>query len=83
MSMVAGRGMEPVGKARGADDHGHDMIDELSKRLDAWWRYDPKAANAEKDSHSQEFWRGLKTREQENLKRLKEFIRRHIENNCF
>ncbi|HUE37391.1 MAG TPA: hypothetical protein VMO20_08375 [Candidatus Acidoferrum sp.] len=83
MSMVAEREMEHIGKSKGAENHDHDMVHELSKRLDALWRYDQYIANAEGDSELQEFWRELKEQEQENVKRLKEFVAEHVKNDCF
>ena len=29
-----------LGESRGVEDHDHDMIHDLSRRLDALWRYD-------------------------------------------
>lgn len=83
MSMVAEKEMEHIGKSKGAENHDHDMIHELNKRLDALWRYDQYIANAEGDSELQEFWHQLKDQEQENVKRLKEFVAEHIEKDCF
>jgi hypothetical protein len=59
------------------------MIHELSKRLDALWRYDQYIANSKNDTELQEFWKELKEQEQENIKRLKEFVKEHIEKECF
>jgi len=83
MSMVAEREMEHIGKSKGAENHDHDMIHELSKRLDALWRYDQYIANADGDRELQQFWQGLKDQETENVKRLKEFVAEHIEKECF
>jgi hypothetical protein len=83
MSMVAEKEMEQIGKTKGCENHDHDMIHELSKRLDALWRYDQYVANAGSDEELQEFWRDLKEQEMENVKRLKEFVKIHIENDCF
>lgn len=83
MSMVAEREMERIGASKGAENHDHDMIHELSKRLDALWRYDQYVVNADGDSELQDFWRELKEQEQENVKRLKEFVAAHIEKDCF
>jgi hypothetical protein len=83
MSMIAEREMEHIGQSKGMENHDHDMIHELSKRLDALWRYDQYIANAEGDSDLQEFWRELKNQEQENVKRLKELVAEHIKNDCF
>jgi hypothetical protein len=83
MSMVAEREMERIGATKGAENHDHDMVHELSKRLDALWRYDQYIANSQKDSELQNFWRELKDQEQKNVKRLKEFVAAHIKKGCF
>jgi len=83
MSMTAEREMEHIGQSKGAENHDHDMIHELSKRLDALWRYDQYIANADRDSRLQEFWRELKEQETENVKRLKELVAEHIDKECF
>jgi len=83
MSIVAEREMQHIGESKGAENHDHDMIHELSKRLDALWRYDQYIANSEKDTRLQQFWTELKEQEQENVKRLKEFVAEHIEKDCF
>lgn len=81
--MIAEREMEQIGRTKGAENHDHDMIQELSKRLDALWRYDQYIANAEGDDELQEFWEQLKDQEQENVKRLKEIVADHVEKGCF
>lgn len=83
MSMVAEREMEQIGKTKGAENHDHDLIHELSKRLDALWRYDQYIANAEDDEQLQGFWRNLKDQEQKNVKQLKQFVAKHVQKNCF
>jgi hypothetical protein len=83
MSMTAEKEMELIGKTKGAANHDHDMIHELSKRLDALWRYDQYIANARNDLELQEFWCELKDQEGENVKRLKDFIARHVHDDCF
>ena len=83
MSMTAEREMEHIGQSKGAENHDHDMIHELSKRLDALWRYDQYIANADGDRELQQFWTELKGQEQQNVKRLKEFMAEHIEKECF
>ncbi|WP_435005486.1 hypothetical protein P12x_003344 [Tundrisphaera lichenicola] len=40
MSLAAEKQMEHLGETCGCADHDHDLIHELSKRLDALWRYD-------------------------------------------
>lgn len=83
MSMVAEREMEQIGKTKGAKNHDHDLIHELSKRLDALWRYDQYIANAESDEQLQAFWESLKGQEQKNVQQLKQFVAKHCEKDCF
>jgi hypothetical protein len=83
MTLVAEKEMAQIGKTKGAENHDHDLIHELSKRLDALWRYDQYVANAEGDSELQAFWRSMKEQERENVGLLKQFIAKHIEMDCF
>jgi hypothetical protein len=83
MSMIAEKEMAHIGETKGAENHDHDMIHELSKRLDALWRYDQYIANSQNDTELQGFWEELKEQEQDNVKRLKEFVKEHIERDCF
>ena len=69
-----GTWMEHVGKTHGAEDHDHDLIQDLSKRLDALWRYDQYIANAEGKPKLQECWSHLKDQEQKNIHTLKALI---------
>jgi hypothetical protein len=83
MRMVAEKEMEHIGQTKGIANHDHDVIHELSKRLDALWRYDQYIANAEADSELQTLWRDFKTQEQQNVDRLKKLVASHIEKECF
>lgn len=83
MAMTAEKEMEHIGESKAIENHDHDMIHELSKRIDAVWRFDQYIANAEGDSELQDFWRELKEQEQENVHRLKKFVAEHIEKDCF
>ena len=38
---------EHIGETAGAKNHDHDLVHDLSRRLDAVWRYDQYIANAE------------------------------------
>jgi hypothetical protein len=75
--------MEHLGETRGCADHDHDLVHELSQRLDALWRYDQRIANAEGHAELQTFWRELKRQDQENIKRMKGLIGSEIAKNCF
>lgn len=83
MSMVAEREMSQIGKTKGARNHDHDLVHELSKRLDAVWRFDQYIANAEKDEQLQAFWHELKDQEQDNVRRLKKIVAEHCAKDCF
>ena len=83
MTLAAEKELEHIGETCGCKDHDHDLIHDLSKRLDALWRYDQYIANAEGHAFLQEFWRTLKYQDQENVKQLKELIAEEIKRNCF
>lgn len=83
MRIAAEKEIAHIGETQGAADHDHDMIHELSKRLDALWRYDQYLANAEGNPQLQELWRDIKSQEQENVKRLKHLVAEHCRNDCF
>lgn len=83
MSLVAEKQMEHLGETCGCADHDHDLIHELSKRLDALWRCDQRIANAEGRPDLQAFWRDLKRQDMENVRRLKQLIGEEIQKGCF
>ncbi len=56
----------------------HDMVHDLSRRLDALWRYDQYIANAEGYESVQTFWRKVKEQEKENIVELKKLLSEHI-----
>ena len=83
MAIAAEKEIAHIGETQGAADHDHDMIHELSKRLDALWRYDQYIANAEEQPELRRFWSDLKSQEQKNVQRLKQIIAEHCRNDCF
>lgn len=74
---------EHIGESRGCEDHDHDVIHELSRRLDGLWRYDQYIANANGQPKLQDFWRRVKTQERENITQLKSLVAEHVKNDCF
>jgi hypothetical protein len=68
-----------LGETQGMRDHDHDMIHDLSRRLDALWRYDQYIANADKYEAVKSFWRRVKQQEQENIIELKQLLSEHIQ----
>ena len=83
MRIAAEKEMAHIGETQGAADHDHDMIHELSKRLDGLWRLDQYIANADGFSDLQTFWRDLKQQEKQNVARLKKFVAEHCAKECF
>src|SRR5258708_7923189 len=83
MNKAAEQEYTHIGETSGAEDHDHDLIHELSKRLDAVWRFDQYIANADGKPQLQEFWRELKGQEVHNVDRLKQLIAKEVADNCF
>lgn len=83
MNLAAEKEMVHIGETAGAADHDHDMIKELSKRLDSLWRMDQYIANAEGSPALEKFWRDLKVQEQTNVNRLKQLVADHCARKCF
>ena len=83
MRLAAEKEMVHIGETHGIADHDHDMIHELSKRLDSLWRIDQYIANAEGSIDLQNFWYELKRQEQANVDRLKDLVAEHCAQHCF
>jgi len=83
MSMTTDKEYEHLGESRGIEDHDHDLIHDLSRRLDCLWRYDQYISNAGGRPDIQEFWRGAKAQDQQNIDQLKKLIKQHVQSNCF
>lgn len=83
MTLAAEREMQHIGETAGCADHDHDLIHELSCRLDRLWRYDQYIANTEWREGLHEFWCDMKRQEQENIKRLKGLLAEEMRAGCF
>ncbi|MEX2579424.1 MAG: hypothetical protein WD342_10230 [Verrucomicrobiales bacterium] len=83
MTIATERATEHIGETKAVANHDHDMIHELSKRIDAVWRFDQYIANADQDSQLQKFWTDLKAQEQDNVRNLKKLVAKHINQDCF
>jgi hypothetical protein len=83
MTLAAAKEREHIGETCGCADHDHDLVHDLSKRLDALWRYDQYLANADGKPALQKLWRDLKRQESNNIKRVKQLIADEIANGCF
>jgi hypothetical protein len=74
---------EFIGKTQGCENHDHDLIHDLSRRLDGVWRFDQYIANADGQESLQKFWRTVKSQELENIQQLKKLLTEHVQNDCF
>jgi hypothetical protein len=83
MTLAAEKEFAHIGESMGCADHDHDLVQELSKRLDALWRFDQYIANADGKPSIQDLWRKLKKQEQENVKEIKRLIAEEIKAKCF
>src|SRR3989440_4807236 len=83
MTVAVEKELAHIGGSCGCADHDHDLVHDLSKRLDALWRYDQYIANAESKPDLQKLWRDLKRQEMDNIKRVKQMVSEEIKNNCF
>jgi len=81
--MTTEKEYEHIGETRGCADHDHDLVHELSRRLDGVWRYDQYIANADGQADLQKFWRNVKAQEQKNIQQLKKLLVEHVQSNCF
>ncbi|KAI9129306.1 hypothetical protein [Acaryochloris sp. CCMEE 5410] len=70
--------VQHLGESKGVKDHDHDLVHDLSRRLDALWRYDQYIANAEEHESVKSFWIKVKQQEQENIAELKKLLSEHI-----
>ncbi len=83
MTLAAERELEHLGETCGCADHDHDLVHELSRRLDMIWRYDQYIANAESRNEIKKLWCEMKAQEQENVTRIKKVLKEEIQNGCF
>jgi hypothetical protein len=83
MTLAAEKEYEHIGETPGCADHDHDLVHELSKKLDALWRYDQYIANAEGCPNVQTLWRDFKRQGQADVQRLKKMIAEEIQKGCF
>ncbi len=83
MTMAAEKDYAHIGQTRGCKDHDHDLVHELSDRLDALWRYDQFIANAEGKPSLKDFWSRLKQQEEKNVQELKQLISEEVKGGCF
>jgi hypothetical protein len=83
MALAAEKELEHIGETCGCADHDHDLIHDLSKRLDALWRYDQYIANADGKPALQSLWRDMKRQEIANIQRVKDMVAEEVRQDCF
>jgi hypothetical protein len=83
MSLAAEQEFQHIGESCGCADHDHDLVHELSRRLDSMWRYDQYIANADWRDSLKQFWQEMKTQENHNIERLKALLKEEVHNGCF
>jgi hypothetical protein len=74
---------EHHGETLVTEDHSHDLIHELSRRLNCIRRLDRYIANSGSQPEIQEFWRDSKRRELSHIDQLNRLIRTHVNFNTF
>ncbi len=67
-----------IGESQGCADHHHDLIHELSRTLDALWRYDQFIANADGRPALQACWRDFKKQETASIAQLKKIMKAEV-----
>ncbi len=75
--------LKPTGELQQTANRDHDLVNELSERLDTLCEYAERVANSDDHPEMQETWRELEQREQENIHRLKGEIIDRIEQGVF
>lgn len=83
MTLAAEKELQHLGETEGCADHDHDLVHELSRRLDALWRYDQYIANADWRVEMRSFWQNVKNQELANIVRIKKLIAEEVEADCF
>ena len=83
MTLAAEKELEHIGESKGCEDHDHDLVHELSKKLDSLWRYDQYIANADGLPNIQALWRDMKSQCNSDIQRLKQSIAEEIQKGCF
>jgi len=83
MALAAEQELKHLGETAGCKDHDHDLVHELSRRLDALWRFDQYIANASDRPELRQIWEKMKQQEQDNIDTLKAMVRQEIQEGCF
>ena len=60
-----------------------DLLHELSRRLDSFWRYDQYIANCDGQVELREYWLQIKLQESRTIEALKKLIKQRAVNGQF
>lgn len=61
----------------------HDLIHQLSEKLDSLWRYKEYIKNAEECAECKKLWEECLKRDTEMVEMIKEEIKRHVDSGKF
>jgi hemolysin-activating ACP:hemolysin acyltransferase len=66
--------IEHLGDDEAASNYRHDLVHELSRTLDAVWRYDQYIANAQGKPEAQKVWKKIKKQTKDNALQLESLL---------
>lgn len=80
MSKANDKAEKHIGETMGLPNHVHDLVHDLSTRLDAVWRYNQYMENANKDTSKKEMklWSDLLKSELKTVERLKVILHKQL-----
>ena len=83
MSKANDQSEKYIGDTAGVPNHIHDLVHDLSTRLDAVWRYDQYMENAGDDVNKKErkLWSDLRKSELKTVERLKVILHKQLGKN--
>lgn len=66
-------------------NYNHDLVQQLSEKLDSIWRYNDYIKNAESDgcNHCVELWKQLKAQDEKLVGMIRDEVKSHVEENKF
>ncbi len=83
MEAVAAQKAESFAELQGTMRQDHDLVHELSNRLDTLWHYGECINNAEGQPDAQKVWRDLQRHELASIRELKQLVLKRVEEGYF
>lgn len=68
-----------IGQTQPVPNHIHDLVHELSDRIDAVWRYDQYIQNAEGMQDLRDCWQQIKQQDEQIVQKLKTLLAKHLQ----